>query len=326
MIADKEDISSSQPTRLDNNGIFIQKAGWEDVLPNWVQKICFGKAPLQKHTDALSLDLLPPPIQQPTKIIPKASPSTEKTTTQATQTSLITHRHDPKLLKSNLYLSSAPPSFLVKLYIQVWRTKKKAEGLSMSELLSRPVDPESPRWFFLPIRKNSTRSRIQCWSYILQELQEHLSKTPQKRNIYGFHNAAVLSFLIYEHDSAFRIMDTLLETTFHPVLLKTTGYFYIQTKQHKNAAAVLCHLLRRDASDGHALYLSMKLLSRFEEGMEDKNRGELEAFRSCVMKYLCKRNPRNHLYKIWYMYWENLRGDNRRDMDSPFIEVCIYIV
>lgn len=50
-----------------------------------------------------------------------------------------------------------------------------------------------------------------------------------KDNIYAFHNAAVLSFLLHEPDAAFKTMNLLLETVFDATLLKTMAYVIVNS-------------------------------------------------------------------------------------------------
>jgi hypothetical protein len=56
------------------------------------------------------------------------------------------------------------PSWLIQIYTHLWH--KTDNYLTLTEIFSRVIDPESPRWYMLPIQENNAYSRIRCWSII----------------------------------------------------------------------------------------------------------------------------------------------------------------
>lgn len=239
------------------------------------------------------------------------------------------------------------PQWLSDTYTNVWLYKLKHNDknmLTMKELMIRPIDAESPVWFFLPRKKNSDMSdrdyRIACWTAIRRELYKALqrntneqqkSKTgndstvkrnKNKQSLYAYHNAAVLCFHLNDYDLAFQLMDMLIDSVFHAAFLKTVSYFYIRTGQLLNAAVVLYHLLNRkigsdvneDGVDFHALYLTIRLLTQHMK--DTKYTKELVDFRQAIMKCICYNKANNHLYKLWFDHWKQEASDNGIEIED----------
>lgn len=57
-------------------------------------------------------------------------------------------------------------SWLDELYIKSWKKEKK-NGLNMNELLTKFIEPENPKWFYLNTKNIQNPSvRIKCWKLI----------------------------------------------------------------------------------------------------------------------------------------------------------------
>jgi hypothetical protein len=56
------------------------------------------------------------------------------------------------------------PEWLITIYTKLWQNTENY--LTIDELFSRPIDPESPRWFMLPINDNTFDARLLCWNVI----------------------------------------------------------------------------------------------------------------------------------------------------------------
>jgi hypothetical protein len=196
------------------------------------------------------------------------------------------------------------PAWLIDVYVDIWKQHNESDSddedaifhcITMKELLSRPIDPESPRWYFIEMKNlellRDYETRYICWSTIRDELCEQLNKK-HKNNIYGFHNMAVLSFLLHEPDAAFRAINLLIESVFHPTLLRTAAYFYIQMNQLNHAAAILYHILKKQEDiDWHALYLSMRLFSKMIDEKVDQQKLVSTKDHEQLAKYLIRDKP-----------------------------------
>lgn len=214
-------------------------------------------------------------------------------------------------------------TWLENVYLKVWKKEMK-NGLTMKELLTRYLEPESPRWYFINCKNfKNYLVRMKCWKEIREELYEHLRKT--NYNVYGYHNAAVLSFFLDEDEFALKILSKLIEKSPNDTLYLTLAYFYIEKGKLNDAACILYHNLNESEHHTHGMYLSMRLLTKLmelpkeEQGYfeswffkEPKNHENLQEIREKVMPSLCNLKPNNHLFKLWSLHWKWLNEENHK--------------
>lgn len=230
-------------------------------------------------------------------------------------------------------IPSRKNTWLETVYLKVWKKDQK-NGLSIKELLTRFVEPESPRWFFIKAKnfKNFT-VRFKCWQGIREELYEQIRKT--NFNVYAYHNAAVLSFFLEEDEFALKILNKLIEKTPSETLLLTMAYFYIEKGRLNDAACILYNNLNESDHNTHTIYLSMRLLTKImdlpkkEQGFfekwffkQPKLNENLKEIREKVMPSLCNLKPNNHLYKLWALHWKWLNEENHKFLTQ---EECVKI-
>jgi hypothetical protein len=287
---------------------------------------------MQRHTQWQ--EHLSPLIQQLMSAQPRNDDSNSATTTTIPTKSTEEETAKPiekKKSQQQQTHSTHLPQWLSDIYSDVWLYKlqhnENSNMLEMSELITRPIDPESPLWYMLPMNKKSNidnnEYRRQMWIAIRLELYKTLNKLSSKRkvNLYAYHNVAVLSFHIGNREESFDLMNMLIENVFNTSFLKTMAYFYIQSNQLLDAAVVLYHLLTNEEEveqevDYHSLYLSMRLLTK---QMEETNSTttDLLLFRNCLMRCLCKNKPNHQLYKLWAEEWQK---ENPELQDEESIE------
>ncbi len=70
-----------------------------------------------------------------------------------------------EIIDTDIPLTEHHPTWLINLYTQLW-DKSQHNLLTMSEIMSRSIDPESPRWYMLPIKEQNFGTRIRCWATI----------------------------------------------------------------------------------------------------------------------------------------------------------------
>lgn len=114
------------------------------------------------HNSLYSLDqLFPTWVQEAAQHIEPETQSTENTKFDELQNEPTSPKIDTKFYPTD------HPKWLTKIYIQLWeKTQSEAVGLSMKELMSRCIDPESPRWYFLPLKRPSREKILTSWKKI----------------------------------------------------------------------------------------------------------------------------------------------------------------
>jgi tetratricopeptide (TPR) repeat protein len=256
-------------------------------------------------------------LQEATKLDTDASKTPEKTKQESSPDKSDMKFTDSPLRSENkeiIEVQNKPNTWIEDIYIKVWK-RDYTNGLTMRELLSRFIEPESPRWYYLKAHKmHKYQVRYKCWHMIRKELYPSFSD--DKYNLYGFHNAAVLTFLLGEREEAIKILSRLIELIPSPTLFLTMAYFYIETDQLRDAACVLYNLLKDTDPNLHCVFLAMKILTKkmndvipepswFERLFYTTKQqvGNLKERRDIIMPSLCLLKPNNHLFKLYLLQW-----------------------
>ncbi|KAL9648182.1 hypothetical protein ABK040_009186 [Willaertia magna] len=192
--------------------------------------------------------------------------STSSTSTSTTiNNNINTNTNNNNIVNKSHNFIYKHPIWLIQCYQQIWREKlekdENFEFLTSEILLMRPIDPESPIWYFIPknivnnLEENHLIDNIispnmdvyfNYWSTLRDSLFLKLRKqrksqlnnlSQNEKNFeessqnnlqnnssqlwYGYHNAAILSFLIETNEEVccdlkkamhFKLMDLLMET------------------------------------------------------------------------------------------------------------------
>ncbi|KAL0477005.1 TEL1 [Acrasis kona] len=201
------------------------------------------------------------------------------------------------------------PDFVLDSYKRI---ASNEDSLTILEMFSRAINPESPRWYCMPFKNESHESRMETWKITRDEMYSQLKEKSQTSNMNAYHNCAVLNFLLGERDTCFKFMDLLIEKDEHLEYVKSLCYFYLCTNQIEEASSILLHLLDQDPIDFYSMYLCCRLLSKLFDTNDEAN-SSIKTFRDQLISLICTYKPKNGLYKLYEEHYR--KGNGYRDFD-----------
>ncbi|KAL0477545.1 MAP kinase-activating death domain protein [Acrasis kona] len=215
-------------------------------------------------------------------------------------------------VEESIVLDEHLPPWIVDVYESL-SENNTTNYITLSEVLSRSIDPESPRWFMIPVKKQEFGERIRVWSAIRDEIYSHLRKDNKAMdkskisNASAYHNAAVLSFFLNEYETCFQIMDKLIDSDMNATHLRAICYFYICTSQFENAAAIFM-----ETPDSETQLSIIPI-------------GTLKDFRNDLLNVICTHKPKNRLYALYQQHYDAQVNDAEYTAEEAREQCVVYI-